>query len=734
MSPRIRKHCVPPRVHEADENERFLLKQCAVYLHRFLDRSGPLDRNSMNAVCWALGEERTRLGRELLVHLSGGLRKELQDDLEEGDLDGEGFADILARFLRKAPHRVARSFVPRVRNVLGERIESLASEAVSPIEENLALFREMFNLDPAEMEFAIFLFVLANHEILEDFFVNRLGCNKFTGRKHLGTVLHLSVNELNAVLTGTLQKIGAFEMDNIDLRLEEDYLKLIWDPSSPLVLERLFTKVPQDTLPLEQHDHLEKEAVYVVELLKEKRKSSTHILLYGAPGTGKTSFARGVAQKLGVPAYEIVQDQENSSSNRRGAIVSCLNMTNGGAGSLIIVDEADNVLGTRFSWFMRGETQDKGWLNHLLEQPGVRMIWIVNDIEHIEASVRRRFAFSICFRPLGRRRRIQLWKNVLARYGVAGRFRLSDLQELATRYEVGAGAIDLAVKKSVEMNPRSNKIFRETVGALLLAHGTLLHSGMKPLLKDRIEKSYSLEGLNVEGDLTSLLQQLERFDRHLRHGGHEGHVSMNLLFHGPPGSGKSELARFLAAHLDREILCRRLSDLRSPYVGESERNLSAAFAEAESREALLVLDEADSLLYNRERARHSWEISFTNELLTQMERLRGILICTTNRLEDLDGASLRRFSHKIGFSALKPEGNLVFYDKLLLPLVQEPLPQASREELLGMGNLCPGDFKVVRDKFAFHPRRELHHHVLIDALRLEAKIKGDHHKEKAIGF
>lgn len=734
MSPRIRKHCVPPRVHEADENERFLLKQCAVYLHRLLDRIGSLDRNSMNAVCWALGEERTRLGRELLVHLSGGLRKGLQEDLEEGDLDGEDYADILARFLRKAPQRVARSFVPRVRNLLGERIESLASDALSPIEENLSLFRKMFNLDPAEMEFAVFLFVLATHEILEDFFVNRLGCNKFTGRKHLGTVLHLSVNELNAVLTGTLQKIGAFEMDNVDLRLEEDYLKLIWDPSSPRVLERLFTKVPQDTLPLEQHDHLEKEAAYILGLLKEKRESSTHILLYGAPGTGKTSFARGVAQKLGVPAYEIVRDQENSSSNRRGAIVACLNMTNGGPGSLVIVDEADNVLGTRFSWFMRGETQDKGWLNHLLEQPGVRMIWIVNDIEHIEASVRRRFAFSICFRPLGRRRRIQLWKNILARYGATGRFRLSDTKELASRHEVGAGAIDLAVRKAAEMNPQSNKIFREIVGALLQAHGTLLHSGVKPPLKDRIEKGYSLEGLNVEGDLASLLQHLERFDGYLRHGGHEGHVSMNLLFHGPPGSGKSELARFLAVHLDREILCRRLSDLRSPYVGESERNLSAAFAEAESREALLVLDEADSLLYSRERARHSWEISFTNEMLTQMERFRGILICTTNRLMDLDEASLRRFSYKIGFSALKPDGNLVFYEKLIMPLLQSPLPQAAREVLLGIGSLCPGDFKVVRDKFAFHPRRELQHHVLIDALRLEAKIKGDHRSEKAIGF
>ncbi len=64
--------------------------------------------------------------------------------------------------------------------------------------------------------------------------------------------------------------------------------------------------------------------------------------------------------------------------NRRSAIIACLNMTNQGDGSLVIVDEADNVLNTRNSWFNRGETQDKGWLNQILEEQGARVIWITN--------------------------------------------------------------------------------------------------------------------------------------------------------------------------------------------------------------------------------------------------------------------------------------------------------------------------------------------------------------------
>ena len=66
--------------------------------------------------------------------------------------------------------------------------------------------------------------------------------------------------------------------------------------------------------------------------------------------------------------------------------------------------------------------------------------------------------------------------------------------------------------------------------------------------------------------------------------------------------------------------------------GKARANIREAFEEAERQEAILIMDEAESLLFNRDRARHSWEISLTNEFLTSMERFRGILICTSNRM------------------------------------------------------------------------------------------------------
>jgi hypothetical protein len=333
-----------------------------------------------------------------------------------------------------------------------------------------------------------------------------------------------------------------------------------------------------------------------------------------------------------------------------------------------------------------------------------------------------------------RRQRIELWNNIALQNKCKRFFKPTDIEAFAKNYQLSAGVIDLAMKKTTETRPRTKIEFFETVKIALEAHDTLLHYGEKPINKDRIEKKYTLEGLNVREDLSGMIGQLEAFDRHLRTTDTDEVTNMNLLFYGPPGTGKSELARYIGNRLDREIICKRISDLQSMYVGEGEKNIKQAFLEAENEEAILIIDEADSLLFSRDRARHSWEISFTNEFLTQMERYRGILICTTNRLNELDEASLRRFNHKIGFDYLEPDGNVIFYDKLLADLVSAPLNDQIRQQLRQIRDLAPGDFKTVRDKFKFHPKSELTHQVLLEALSEESDIKNPLKEKSAIGF
>jgi SpoVK/Ycf46/Vps4 family AAA+-type ATPase len=335
-------------------------------------------------------------------------------------------------------------------------------------------------------------------------------------------------------------------------------------------------------------------------------------------------------------------------------------MTNDGDGSLIIVDEADSLLNTEESWRPVSNISDKGWLNQLLEEPGARMIWITNSIEDMEDSVLRRFAFSVHFPAFNRRQRFSLWESVLCRHHVRNHFKDEEINKLTARYPVSVAIINMAVTKALESSSADRTAFKEIMIMNLEAHWKLLNGGAKPKTGERIEDHYSIDGLNIDGNLPGILEQLDAFDRYLRAPDNRSIRNFNLLFHGLPGAGKSELARYVAKRLDRELMVKRASDIVSPYVGETEQNISRVFSEAEAMEAVLVIDEADSFLFNRERAVRSWEISHTNEFLTQMERFRGILICTTNRFSDLDAESVRRFNHKIGFHCLKPDGNIIF--------------------------------------------------------------------------
>src|SRR5690606_6356820 len=90
----------------------------------------------------------------------------------------------------------------------------------------------------------------------------------------------------------------------------------------------------------------------------------------------------------------------------------------------------------------------------------------------------------------------------------------------------------------------------------------------------------------------------------------------------------------------------------SPYVGMAEKHIAAMFREADLECAVLLLDEADSLLQDRRGAERSWEVTQVNEMLTQMENFHGIFIASTNLMDSLDEAAMRRFDVKVRFDYL----------------------------------------------------------------------------------
>ncbi|MDQ6959681.1 MAG: ATP-binding protein, partial [Mariprofundaceae bacterium] len=192
--------------------------------------------------------------------------------------------------------------------------------------------------------------------------------------------------------------------------------------------------------------------------------------------------------------------------------------------------------------------------------------------------------------------------------------------------------------------------------------------------------SYSLEYVSANVDVSGLMKGLKRS----RKG--------NICFYGPPGTGKTALGQYIAEHLEQPLMVRRASDLLSMWLGETEQNIAEMFREARDENGMLLLDEANSFLRDRRGADHSWEVTQVNELLVQMENFDGLFICSTNLMDDLDQASLRRFAIKVQFDYLKP-------DQAWKMLRKECVGKATDKDrwaIIAMRNLAPGDFAAAK--------------------------------------
>lgn len=210
-----------------------------------------------------------------------------------------------------------------------------------------------------------------------------------------------------------------------------------------------------------------------------------------------------------------------------------------------------------------------------------------------------------------------------------------------------------------------------------------------------------------------------------------------MLFHGPPGTGKTHAARCLAGTAGRPLGVTTLDRILVKWVGDTEKGITRAFAEAEDSGAILLLDEADALLYDRATMYLTWQLSQVNTLLKLLEKPKVPVILCTNLLRALDSALHRRIQYLVEFPVPGFEERRGLWEHSLLELfgiLQGPdLDELAAVPLTG-GLIRNAVVQAVRRQKVLEDEFCLDTPTLLSLARKELPKMGREAYPKAIGF
>ena len=476
------------------------------------------------------------------------------------------------------------------------------------------------------------------------------------------------------------------------------------------ISKMLLGETAEGTLTKSDFKHLEKEQKRVVKLLKSaarKKAKGVNILLYGSVGVGKTEFAKLVADLASIPIYAVKteNDEFNEASREDRLIDLCSKqyILSKCKKSCVLFDEAEDVMNRGFS---ESGSASKGYLNRILENNSVPVIWTTNNIYNVDPAFLRRMTYAIEFKKLSEENRLEIWKKVLKKNNL--KVNNSKLKELNKSYDIPPSLIANAVQstKMIDGNENDFEDFIENIAQIVTKKKNV------KIKKSFEAKTYDINLVNTDINMCNLTEKIKKAEK----------LNFSLCLYGEPGTGKSYYAKYLADRLGIEVILKKASDLISPYVGETEQNIAKAFAEAKAKKAMLIFDEADTFLQNRNNAVRSWEVAQVNEMLTQMESAEYPFVCTTNLLDTLDEASLRRFTFKIKFD---------FMTQVQVNLAIEHF-FGIKNANVNLKGLTAGDFATVKKKTDFLGVNNLDE--IVGMLKEEIKVKKSKTLQNSVGF
>ena len=649
--------------------------------------------------------------------------KKFDEWVEHEQLDSNIPRNILVELL-------SNTIAPLFNRERRKKVSSLDSD----IEARLEVIKATFILTNDEIEVLSFFYLFSACEFFKDFLDNIKHANfeRFSTFKNVG---HIILGHEKKSFMHLFSKTRLFKMYIMEKAYRGEIELCCWcmDYLSGYgvmdLSHEFFTKESTGSLQITDFNVSDGEKSVLKTLIKSKNRQN--ILFYGVPGTGKSSFARCLARAYKKDLYTVKIPEEDSHQDRLRNIYATINIAEK-SNAIVLIDEADEVLNSCNSFFYKSKT-NKSFVNNLLESHQKKLIWITNRANEIDFSTMRRFTFSVEFKKFKTDDRLKIMRKELRKQKLNGYFDEDELHDLCRSYSVNAGGIVDAIN-TIKMERKAKKeTVIKNVRTLLGNHEKVTLGEKKSNVKSGRIRNYSLEGLNTSQCLENVISAVTQYSEY-HNDQAKDIVSIKMLLHGIPGTGKSEFVYYMGALLNREVLLKRCSMIQSMWVGETEKNIAEAFVEAQASDSILFFDEADSLLYPRKEANRSWEKSMTNEILTQMDSYSGIVVFATNDVDGLDHAAFRRFQFKIEFLPLTSEGNIKFYNFILKPLISKNsiLTDKDINCIQDICNLTPGDFAIVKEQCTFMNQSQLTHQQLIDLLLSEVKHK--ERNDRIVGF